>query len=107
MGGRHRCGRRSDEGRYDPRAREVRDEGWRSLQERLREALIFSKERNGGSGIICGQGEAAGGHRSRCWRICAPEENWKRLQRALPVSPGKDSFVHGFSDQADFLLLRV
>src|SRR6266436_3143390 len=107
MGGRRRRGRRSDEGRYDTRAREVRDEGRDGLQERLLETVIVKERRNGGSRIICGEGEAAGGHRSRGGRIRPAEKNRQGLQRALSVSPGKDAFLHSFSGETNFLLLRV
>ena len=37
-------------------------------------SLIYTSNENGGSGIICGEGEAAGGHCSRDRRIRAAEE---------------------------------
>src|SRR5712691_1897517 len=107
MGGRSRRGWRSHERRDNPGACKICHEGRWCLQERLREALNSTEKRNDGSRIVCGESEAAGGHCSRGGRICPPEKNRQGFQRAVSVSPGKDAFVHSFSDQADFLLLRV
>src|SRR5713226_4829601 len=107
MGGRSRRGWRSNQRRHNPGACKICHEGRWCLQERLREALNSTEKRNDGSRIVCGESETAGGHCSRGGRICPPEKNRQGFQRALSVSPGKDSFVHRFSNQANFLLLRV
>src|SRR6266849_2423461 len=64
-------------------------------------------QRDGGSGIICGSGEAAGGHRSRDWRIRAPEEERAKFYGVVPVSWGEDAVVCGAPGEADFSLLRL
>src|SRR5271167_976419 len=65
----------------------------------------FSLPNHGGSGIICGSSEAAGGHCSRDWRIRAPEEERAEFQRVVSISSGKDSFVQRERGEADVLLL--
>ena len=35
------------------------------------------------------------------------KKDWQGLQRTLPVSSGKNSFVYGVAAEADFLLLWV
>src|SRR5271167_1334906 len=67
----------------------------------------FSLPNHGGSGIICGSSEAAGGHCSRDWRIRASEEERTEFQRVVSISSGKDSFVQRERGEADVLLLRL
>src|SRR5260370_26130881 len=100
VGGHHRRGRRSHEGRHHLRACKICHERRRGLQERLREKI-----ENGGSWLIRGEGKTAGGHRPRGGGIRSPEKDRKGLQRPLPVSPRKDPFFHGFPAQTNFLLL--
>ena len=66
--------------------------------------MTFARERNGGSGIICRSGKAAGGHRSRGGGIRPPEKERAEFYRTLPVSRGKVAVVCGASDKADLSL---
>src|SRR4029077_20871140 len=65
------------------------------------------KRQNGGSGFLCRSREAAGGHRPRGGRVCAPEKEWAKLYGALPISLRKDAVVCRSSGKTDLSLLRL
>src|SRR5690349_19607785 len=85
--------------------REANDRWKRELSADCRYSSFIFRELLGGSGIICGEGEAAGGHCPRGGRVRAAEEVGEKLQRFVPVPCRKDSFVQRESRAADVLLL--
>src|SRR5438270_5507245 len=99
---------------------------WRNFFRRIRWWKAFTRKRksavgrrsrwwscapkdkdDGRSGLICRSRQAAGGHRPRGGRICAPEEKRPKLHRALPFSLRKDALVCRASGETDLSLLRL
>ena len=74
---------------------------------RLAKSERIAVANSGGSRIIRGEGEAAGGHRPRDRRIRASEKDRAKFHGALPVPSGEDAVVCGTSGAADLPLLRL
>src|SRR5258708_21450517 len=67
--------------------------------------LVYTSNENGGSGIICREGKAAGGHCPGHRGIRPAEKGGAEFSRAVPVSFGKIAVVQRASDQNDLPLL--